>query len=273
MKYRPALLLGLAIGLSAAFLGPLFGQDSLSVDLFPGGKIFPRFTADGMEHTVSLSKVTQNSDWIGTIGAVVPVAQVAGETYTVQAGLAVTTFNGLIKPPGQLTVYTIDYRVDFPLDARFGPLALRVALGHISSHFADDGIELLGQHSVQVIKDYVGAAASYDVPPIGGYLYGRTDYIYHIVPYRDRNWQFQFGGELGNLLVAGFVRPYGAFDVKIKEQVAWGTTQSYQVGLRFYVKQNLPVRLAYTYRTGYDERGQFFDQREDFHIFGVYLDL
>lgn len=273
MTHRWTLRIILVMALNALFLQILFGADSLTVDLFPGKRIFPRLTADGLEHTLSLSKVAENRDWMGTIGASVPLLQVNANSTRAQIGLAVTTFNGLIKPPGHLDVYTIDYRVDFPVDVRFGALALRAGPGHISSHFADDALELLGKHSIQVIKDYIAAGVSYDLPGIGGYVYGRTDYIYHFVPYRDLHWQFQIGGEIGNLLPAGVVRPYGAIDVKVKQQVGWGTTQSYQLGVRFVVKENLPVRVAYTYRTGFDERGQFFDQKEDINVFGIYLDL
>jgi hypothetical protein len=273
MGYRMVLLLGLAIGTNAALICSASGQDEVAVDFFPATKVFPRFTADALQHTISLAKVAENSEWMGTVGAEVPIIEIATGSYTVQAGLAVSTFNGLIRPPGHLMVYTIDYRVDFPLDVRLGALALRTGLGHISSHFADDGIEMLGRSSIQVIRDFVKAGAAYDVPWIGGFVYADVDWIYHIVPNRSKNWQFQVGGEAGDVLIGGVARLYGAVDIKAKQHVGWGTTQSYQVGVRLFIKRNLPLRLAYTYRTGFDERGQFFDQKKSMNLFGVYLEL
>src|SRR5512132_4290826 len=103
MKYRTMRVMSLVIAFHVLVSGTMYGQDSVTVDFFPGKRIFPRLTADALEHTLSLSKVTENRDWMGTIGASVPLVQIAGGSYSVQAGLAVTTFNGLIKPPGHLT--------------------------------------------------------------------------------------------------------------------------------------------------------------------------
>ena len=132
---------------------------------------------------------------------------------------------------------------------------------------------MLGRRSIQVIRDFLKFGAAYDVPWIGGFVYGDVDWIYHIVPNRSENWQLQIGGEAGNVLIAGVARLYGAVDIKAKQHVGWGTTQSYQVGARLFVKKNLPLRVAYTYRTGFDERGQFFDQKESVNLLGVYIDL
>ena len=249
------------------------GWSQPAFELFPGRKIFPLFTADGLQHTLSLTRVTENSDWIAAIGADVPFLQVTGSDVAVQAGIGVSTFNRLIKTPGHVTVYTVDYKVDLPLTLRRGPLALRIGYGHISCHLADDGIEIIGRHSIQSIKDYFMAAGAYDVPCLGGYVYGDVDYIYHIVPNRDKHWQLQCGGEGGNLLLTRFLQLYGAIDIKVKQQVGWGTTQSYQIGARFHVGKDLPLRISYTYRSGFDERGQFYDVKDDTSLIGLSLDF
>ena len=73
--------------------------------------------------------------------------------------------------------------------------------------------------------------------------------------------------------MAGFLRLYAAFDLKLKEQVAWGTTQSYQVGARLHIGKDLPLSVAYTYRTGFEERGQLYDQKVTRNLVGLYLEL
>jgi hypothetical protein len=246
--------------------------DEPELSFFPGKKIFPAQPADALTHQISLSRVTNNHDWIGTIGGSVPMAQAKFDSTTFQVSTAVSTFNRLISPPG-LTVYTVDFKVDIPLDVRLGATALRFSLGHYSCHFADDGIELLGKHSIQSIKDYYTLGAAHELPIIGGHAYGVVHWVHHNVPMRNRNWMLQIGGEAGNIDLNGFVRLYGALDVKFKQEVAWGTTQSYQVGARLLMNGDRMLRVAYTIRRGFDERGQFYDVRENIGILSVFIDF
>lgn len=243
------------------------------IEFLPEQKIFPRFTADALTHTISLSRVTDNRDWIGTIGASVPLLDVATPQGTVQFSVAASTFNRLIKPPRGLTVYTIDYKVDFPLDFRHRDLAFRIAYGHYSCHFADDGIELLGRRSIQYIKDGLAVAASYDFAAIGGYVYTEAQYNYHISPMEDKRWQLQLGFECGNIVLAGDARLYSAVDIKWKQDVSWGTTQSYHLGVKLLERRNHGFRIGYTLRTGFEERGQFFDQQVTANLVSIFVDL
>jgi hypothetical protein len=242
------------------------------VEFLPDTKVFPLFAADALTHGISLSRVTGNRDWIGTIGGYVPILGSTFEKVEVQIGVAVTAFNRLIKPPG-LTVYTVDYRVDFPLDVRLSLVAVRIALGHYSCHFADDGIELLGKRSIQSVKDYVSVAGVHDVTAIGGHVYTAAQFNYNNVPVRNRKWQVQFGAEGGNFPLGQFVRLYAAVDTKVKQEVAWGSTQSYQIGARLFQKGSRAIRLAYTLRRGFDERGQFFDRHETASLLSLFVDI
>ncbi|HCV44319.1 MAG TPA: hypothetical protein DGH68_12595 [Bacteroidetes bacterium] len=247
-------------------------QERELIEFFPGEKIFPSFTADPLTHQISLSHIMENREWIGTLGGSIPLAQVNLEGAEVQISVAGSTFNRLITPPG-LTVYTIDYKVDFPLDVRVSETAFRFALGHYSCHFADDGIELLGKHSIQYIKDYVMLGVAQDIPLIGGHVYFAGHWAYHNVPIQDKNWALQFGFEAGNVSVHQFVQLYCAVDLKLKQEVSWGSTQSYQIGARLFARGTRALRIAYTLRRGFDERGQFFDQHEDANIISAFIDF
>lgn len=254
-----------------------YSQDEQSaprtVQIFPGKKIFPRFTADGLSHQLSLSKVTENKDWIGAIGGSIPLAQLNFSDVTLQGSVAVTVFNRLVKTPGHLTVYTIDYKVDFPIDFRFSDLALRVAVGHISCHFADDALELFGKHSIQHVNDYVTLAGAYDVSVIGGYVYGGFNYSYATQPVPYLPWLFQFGAQFGNIGLASDVTLYGAFDIKIRQEVGWGSTKSFQVGVRLFPRMNYGLRIAYTLRTGFEDRGQFYLNRTTLNLLSAFIDF
>ncbi|MCZ6776008.1 MAG: DUF1207 domain-containing protein [Ignavibacteria bacterium] len=243
------------------------------VDFFPGKKIFPPFVADGLEHQFSLSNVTDNRDWIGAVGGSVPVIQLAVRQTEMQVSVAATVFSRLIKSPGHLIVHTVDYRVDFPIDVRFSALVLRVALGHVSGHFADDGIERLGEKSIQYVRDYVSLAVVHDIPLMGGHVYASTGYNYNSAPVQRKQWLVQFGTEFGNFLLTDYAQLYGALDIKIKEEVSWGSIQSYQIGVKLFERNNHGLRVAYTFRRGFEERGQFFDRRETVNLISVFVDL
>jgi hypothetical protein len=249
------------------------GQEgSAEVDIFPGLKIFPAFTADGLAHGMSLGRVTDNSEWTGNVGAAVPLVQVGAGGILFQLGAAATTFNRIIKSPGHITVSTIDYRIDFPLDLRLNSLAFRVALGHVSSHFADDGIEILHEQSISYVRDYLTLAVAYDVPFLAGYVYAGGDWNFHFEPITGP-WILQVGGEGAHLNLAKWAQFYVAIDLKCRENLSWGTTQSYQAGVRLFLKEHYALRLAYTLRNGFDERGQFFDQQETMHLVALFIDF
>ena len=252
-----------------------YGQSSgtgVNLEFFPGTKIFPSFTADALTHQISLSHVTRNRDWIGTIGGSIPIVHANLPDVSMEVSVAVSTFNRLISPPG-LTVYTTDFKVDFPLDLRLEDNAFRFGIGHYSCHFEDDGIELLGKHSIQYIKDYAMLAFARDVSLIRGHVYIATQWTYHNVPVRDKKWQLQFGVEGGDFSLSRCVQIYIAFDTKLKQEVEWGSTQNYQLGARFFTSGARTLRIAYTIRRGFDERGQFFDTRENINLLSAFIDF
>jgi hypothetical protein len=250
-------------------------QDSTAthISFLPGEKVFPLFTADGLSHQLSLSRVTENREWIGAVGGSVPMVQLDIHQATMQASVAATIFNRLIKTPDHLTVYTVDFKVDFPVDIRLSDLALRLAAGHISCHFADDAIELLGKHSIQHINDYFSFDAAYDVSAILGYVYGGFNYSYGTQPVAFRPWLLQVGAEFANVELRKEVSVYGAIDVKARQEVGWGSTRSFQVGVKLFPHLNRRLRLAYTLRLGYEDRGQFYLNRETLNLVSAFLDL
>jgi hypothetical protein len=248
-------------------------ESDVTLDFFPGTKIFPLFTADGLSHQLSLSRVTEKREWIGAIGGSVPIMQLNLQQAKMQGSVAVTIFNRLIKTPRHLTVYTVDYKVDFPVDIRFSELSLRAGIGHISCHFADDAIELLGKKSIQHINDYFSLAAAYDVSAIQGYVYAGFNYSYGTQPVAYRPWLLQAGVEFANIELHKEASVYGAIDVKVRQEVGWGSTRSFQMGFKLFPRLHYRLRLAYTLHTGYEDRGQFYLNQETINLVSVFIDF
>ncbi|MEO8167032.1 MAG: DUF1207 domain-containing protein, partial [bacterium] len=148
-----------------------------------------------------------------------------------------------------------------------------VAAGHISCHFADDAIEMFGKKSIQHANDYVTLAAAYDVHAIQGHVYGGVNYSYGTQPIQYKPWLFQFGAEFANIRLHDEVTAYGAFDIKIRQEVGWGSTRSFQAGFKLFPRRNYGLRVAYTLRMGFEERGQYYLNKETMNLISLFIDF
>jgi hypothetical protein len=108
---------------------------------------------------------------------------------------------------------------------------------------------------------------------MGGFVYGGARLDYYSIPEVGKNWILQCGVEGGNIQLADGVRLYATFDIKARSEAAWATTQSYQIGTKLIEHDLSAIRVAYTYRTGVAEQGQFYRQHIDLSLLGVYLDF
>jgi len=256
----------------ALFLPQFQGIAQSGIELFPDNRLYPTYRADALAHQLSISKITDNREWIGAIGGDLPLVSYSGKKYDVQGVIGASIFNRLIKTPGHVIVSTVDYRVDFNLDFSYESVPFRIGWGHVSSHYADDGIEILGAHSINFLRDYLQLGVAHSVGILGGTPYVHLTYAYHRQPLPDRPWIFQFGSDFGNVALASWAVFYGAVDIKLKEEVRWGSTQSYQLGFLLFPREGTDLRLAFTYRTGYEERGQLFDRTSSNSLISLSID-
>jgi hypothetical protein len=223
---------------------------------------------------MSVNKDFHSRQWLGSIGGLQRVIQFSVSGLTVQVGVGASVKATLIKMPAVVQVVTVDFFVDFPLEVQLTQsLFLKTGWGHFSGHFADDGLELLGLASVNYAKDYSPLLLACAIPELGGFVYGGARIDYYTIPEYGKNWMLQCGAEAGNFLIGSGVRAYGTIDIKARAEVAWGTTQSYQVGIKMLERDLQAVRIAYTYRTGIADQGQFYKRRVEMRLMGVYFDF
>ncbi len=250
-------------------------QQSTGVVLFPHDRIFPKFYADGAVEQFSLAKDAMTREIIGSIGGIQRLFQLSHPSGTlIQIGAGATVYGSFIRSPGQLQVLTADFYVDLPLEIRFSDrFAVRTGWGHYSAHLVDDGIEQLNLSSINYAKDYIPLFMAYDILPVAVTLYGGVRFDYFTIPERNAHTLLQVGMQGGDLPLFSLGHLYGAIDIKIRSEVNGGTTQSYQVGLKFLEQGSSDFRFAYTYRTGIDDRGQFYQNRATVSLVGVYFDL
>jgi hypothetical protein len=242
-----------------------------SVSFLPGSSFFPSLRADGLEHQLSLSKITDDREWIGVVGGSVPVLRYADSLTGVQVGTAASVFSRILKTPGHISVLTLDYRIDIPVEVRTTMGSFQIGYGHVSSHFADDGVDLLAPSRRNVVKDYLRAGYARAERSLGGTVYGIIQWNYHSLPSSDKHWMVQVGMNSADIPLSGALSAYVAGDVKIREDVSWGSTRSIQLGVSLAGGASRVLRFAYTWRGGFDERGQFFDSRANLNMLSIGL--
>ena len=276
-QFLRGILLGFIIGCVsvAAAQQEAPAAPATDVVLFPRDRIFPKFFADGSVEQFSIAKDAISRHIVGSIGGIQRVVQLSHPSGTlIQIGVGATVYGSFIRSPGQLQVVTADFYVDFPIEFRFSDrFALRTGWGHYSAHLVDDGIEQLHLTSINYAKDYIPLFAAYDIPSVALTTYGGLRIDYFTIPERNAHTLFQVGIQGGDLPIFSLGHLYGAIDIKIRSEVNWGTTQSYQVGFKFLEQGSSGFRIAYTYRTGIDDRGQFYQNRTTVSLVGVYFDL
>jgi hypothetical protein len=259
------------------FVNDSFSDHSVkkpSKEWFPTESIFPKFLADGTAQGFSLNKNAYTKRWVGGIGGLLRFYQINYDNLKIQIGLGATVYASLIRRPDVLDVQTAGFFVDFPVEFRFSEtFAVRTGYGHYSAHLVDDGIEALKLHSINYAKDYFPVYAAYRFDERGSWIYGGFRFDTYTIPEYHKRWNIQAGIEGGNYKIVSGIKLYGAVDIKFKSEVAWATTQSYQVGLKLLEKGARAIRLAYTYRTGIEDRGQFYKNRVKLSLMGVYFDF
>jgi len=251
---------------------PEISAQSFSIGFFPDQKIYSRYYADPLAHQFSLSKHLESSEWFGNIGAHLAFSNINFEKHVFQLSVGATAFNTLIKTPGHIQVYTVDYLVDFFLDYEIrSGLNARFILGHLSAHFSDDGITQLNNIPISYVRDYVGFHLQNSISAINGKLYGGLFYNFHNEPV-DKHFTYQIGLD-GGLPLHDKIFLLAAADIKIKSEVKNSTSQNFELGIIFPYQERMSFRIAYMHRRGYEERGQLFNRKDIKNVIGLFLDF
>jgi len=261
------------IGISLVYFnGSLFSQ-TFDFEILPEEKVYSYYLADALSPQLSLTKHFETSEWFGNIGYYFPLANLKIDQQVIQFSMAATVFNTIIKTPGHIQVYTVDYLVDFYADTKISAnLTGRFTWGHLSAHYSDDGIVQLNNYPISYVRDYVALHSEYLIPKVNGKIYLGGHYNFHNEPVLDKHITIQTGGDAAFKLTPDLFF-FGAVDIKIKSDVKNGTTQSYQAGFIYPFSDSPRLRLAFTHRRGFEERGQLFNIKDVKSMMGIYFDF
>lgn len=163
---------------------------------------------------------------------------------------------------------TADGLIGVYFEGTSGPWQGQLRLTHISAHLADgsSGTPIAYSREFAVLK---GAY----VPNEDIQLYGGIHYLVNTVPIVDP-WTLQLGGSYF-LPFSYPLLPFLGVDLKWKEEASANPSFQFMFGLAL---NNPPkafesFRLYYSYFTGTDPRGQFFNQATTVHSVGIDMQI
>ena len=251
------------------------GDAQSFISLLPDKKVFPSFTASGTEHRISYNKHLTRGSFIGSMGGIFPIADVRYNDLLCQVSAASSMYTTLHNAGIKFKVTDVNFYVDLFFDLPLSSeTVIRTGWGHTSHHLADDAM-VSGVVAVNYARDYYQLFFVKKIPAIDGFAYGGFQWTYSFLINRNVGREIlpEFGGEGTLITFFDTVELYGAADIKFRGELAYGSTQSYQLGLKSQNKNRRAVRFAYTFRTGLEERGQFYHQRNTFHTIGIFFDF
>jgi hypothetical protein len=253
-------------------------QSRPMITLVPDTLFIPSFTADGTAHRLSYTKDLGSEAFYAGLGGSFPAAIVRAAGLECLVTVSGTVYTTLVSAGVKFQVTNADYFADVTFDIPVAPATVvRLGSGHTSHHLVDDAVLAPGGAArvINYARDYYQLFVLQRVEAMRGFVYGGAYYDHSYLENVRNDGQFllQFGGDGGNIPLYGPLELYAAADVKLRGAVNYGSTQSYQLGIRARNPFGRSARLAYTYRTGMEERGQFIRSRATVQSIGLYFDL
>lgn len=252
-------------------------SQEIEYSVLPGQSLMPKFTANITEHGLSVAKFFEKDHyWVG-LGNSFPLVRFFYGVLKADVVLGGTVFTQLDHKPGSFRVINTDFYADLLCTVTWDDVTfVQVGAGHTSQHLNDDALEILGySHSINYVRDYYRFSVLRAVEFLRGYVYCSTLYhhTFKIPTGGNPLWLFEFGADVAHTPLTPWMTAYGAFDIKLRDELKYASTQSYQIGVRVHGDSPHILRLAITHRAGYEERGQFFNTTITAWTLGVYFDF
>ncbi len=250
------------------------GLDSL-LFLFPQKKLVQEFAADGTGHRFSIAKAFQANHVYGSIGGTMPLLESPLIARGIQASLGVSV-STQFHPGQNIAVTSTEFYVDYAIiDILWTDnLFSRFVMGHTSHHLGDNMFEQPQETKpIDYSRDYVEGFLGYTTAGLrlyAGANYGFGFVVNHPV---EKRWMFEAGGEATIVHIGPGLVGYGAIDLKMKQELQYGSTIRYQGGVQFQNGSDRLFRLALTHQTGLEDRGQFHGQRVVVTAFGLIIEF
>ncbi|MHC4812757.1 MAG: DUF1207 domain-containing protein [Planctomycetota bacterium] len=281
---RAALIL-LSIALPIASLGcvvpPWFVGDTTStgrLTWFPEGLLFPHPFADPrapsfgsrFQFPVHEGPNTKIENTFGAEGSIFRIDRGARGTFELAYDTGVFS---RFDTHESLDMDAHDFVLGFPLVWRSGPLAVKVHPWHLTSHLGDEYIEREDQERIDYARNAVALGVAYDILDAWR-VYGEVDYAFKIGSLNKR-WRCMGGVEWVDE-VFGADRPalYAGLNMTSFQEIDWSINYNFQTGVWIRPQaSHMSLRVGLEYYHGHSALTQFFQEREAYWSFGVWIHL
>lgn len=260
----------------------LFSQFLKSIRLFPDSQYVNTFIADAHSHKMSIETIELTRNLRASLGGTFPVFAFELMNTPMQASFGASVHFGL-RPSGQTHIASSEYYVDYfildiPVKEQMKDdfsITARFTSGHTSHHLSDTWIDdAKPPTAIHYARDYLRLFFVYSQSKeVTAYIGADYGYIFTIERRIQKPWTFQAGGDIMLFTLHESIFAYAALDCKLKQEAGFAATAAYQAGINIPVRHGRTIRLAYQYRHGLDERGQFFPQHRTLSTVGIFIDI
>ncbi|NBV50242.1 DUF1207 domain-containing protein [bacterium] len=252
----------------------LMASGQLGLELLPSGRPFLLTFSDPREIRMGLS-FQGNSQINATVGnyfslfGVSPVHSAdTPAPWTFHVGLEGAGYFTMRQAQKRFPLETADGLIGAYFEGASGPWQAQLRLTHISAHLADGSTGTPIAYS----REFAVLRAGY-VPYQELQIYAGLHYLINTVPRVDP-WTFQSGAHYFLPLDYSLV-PFAAMDLKWKQETSVNPSFQLLLGLAL---NNPPqayrsFRFYYSYFTGAEPRGQFFNQQVTTHSIGIDMQI
>ncbi len=247
------------------------------IHFFPETTYVSPFAADGHAHRVNVENILFKKNVRGTMGGNFPIVNIDLFGTTTQASIS-GSIHFELNPNGQAHVISNDYYVDYvtldiPIhDATF----VQFIAGHTSHHLSDNWYERLKLASaIRYSRDYIKLFFVRETG-VNDQFYIGADYAYIFTVNglrTNKQWTIQSGGKISITELYPKIILYIAADCKVRQEADFAATNTIQIGISTPMQNEKILRISYQFRTGLDERGQFYPQHRMLNTVGFAIDL
>ena len=249
------------------------GAERLALEMLPSGRPFRLTFSDPREIRMGIS-FQGNSQINATVGnyfslfSIQPKDQTSSKPAVFHMGLEGAGYFTMRQEAKRFPLETADGLVGTYFEGSSGGWQGQLRLTHISAHLADGS----SGTPIPYSREFVTMRLGY-VPDDEFQLYGGMQYLVNTVP-KVEPWVFQFGSNYFLPLNYSLV-PFLGFDLKWRQES--GSNPSFHALLGLALN-NPPqayhsFRFYYSYFTGSDPRGQFYNQVITAHSVGIDMQI
>jgi len=258
---------------------PLHAQgegDTLTVRFLPSRHLVHDFIADWTAHRFSATQLLSPNEVQVSVGGILPLLGYDVWEMSVQLSTG-ASIQARLDPGRSIAVQSSEFSIDFfVLDVQMShDLVFRTGMSHSSHHLGDGESGDSAASPIDYSRDEIQVFMIHPSSFFRGQVYAGLRYAYALVIHHPvhKPVSLQIGMHLLAWSFSQELSLYGGWDIKVRQELSYGTSQRYEAGLQYTSEAGRILRFAISYSGGFDERGQFFGKHRRAAGVGIIVSL